>query len=109
MKLTAQNDLVVEGDAGIEQWIIGLYDQGGYNVCQVDMLAGPATAGEQQEDNRMAPAVIGHYHESMNTMEEQEICARLSGAIERAFVAHPEDLLHYHHVLEHEGSLSIDI
>ena len=32
MKLIAKNDVVTENDGPAEQWIIGLYDETGYNV-----------------------------------------------------------------------------
>ena len=109
MKLIAKNDLVVESASGVEQWIIGLYDDGGYNVCQVDMLAGPEPQPGEREDCRMAPAVLAHYHEQLTSMEQQEICSRLCGAIESAFGRHPEDLAHYHHVIEHETPFLVDV
>ena len=67
-------------------------------------------AGEREhQDTRMFPKVLAHYHEDLGSLEQEEICSRLCDAIEQAFNRHPEDLAHFHRVIEHEAEFSIDI
>ncbi|MBY4675840.1 hypothetical protein [Marinobacterium arenosum] len=105
MKLVAKNDLVVEDDDRLKQWIVGLYDESGYNVCQVDMLAGE----HAQRASGIQPQVLAHYHENLGSLEQEEICTRLCDAIEQAFNRHPEDLDHFHRVIEHDPEFAFEI
>jgi hypothetical protein len=57
----------------------------------------------------MSPKVLSHYHESLSSCEQSEICARLCDAIEQEFHAHPEDLSHFYRVIEHNKEFSFDI
>ena len=105
MRVIAKNDLVVESKQKLEKWVVGLYDEGGYNLCQVDMMSGR----QGDKESEMSPAVLPHYHEGLQALEREEICASLSGAIEQAFKQHPEDLDHFHHVIEHEREFYFEI
>jgi hypothetical protein len=105
MKITAKNDLVVDTQNAEKQWVVGLYDETGYNLCQVDMFA----ASKEDNTRQMAPQVVSHYHEDLSSCEQAEICARLCDAIEQAFNDHPEDLSHFYRVIEHTKEFSFEI